>query len=75
MQGEAREPHQRPIGEAAAQHRADGEGESGIEEEDQPGELSAGEGPGSEAAPEDRQTATDQTMKIGRSSFWWKCHG
>jgi len=39
------------------------------------GELNAGESPGSEAAPEDRQAAADQTMKIGRSSFWWKCHG
>ena len=24
--------------------------------------------------PEDRQSAAPHTMKMGRSSFWWKCH-
>ena len=75
VQGQAREPQQRAVDEAPAQYGAEGERQAGVEKEDQSGEMQARQGPGGEAAPEDRQTAARQTMKIGRSIFWWKCHG
>jgi hypothetical protein len=69
VQKEAHQAAQSAVDRDAPQYGTGGEGEPRIEEEDQPGEMNTRQRPGGEAAPEDREPAPRQTMKIGRSSF------